>query len=300
MKVLFCGSGWFEVLDYFRARLPASVTLTTWDRKVPLIEAVSDADVILPSNAQLDRNVVHAARRLVLLQQPAVGTEAIDLDAARSRNIPVCNAPGTNTSSVAEAALLLLLALARRLPLARAAFESKTIGSPVGMELRGRTLLIVGMGKSGSQVAHVAEALGMRVLGARSATSRSDLLAMCTQADAVSVHCPVTAKTRGMIDAEFLAALPRGALLVNVSRGPILERAAVEVALTSGALSGLGLDVFWQEPWDPTDPLFQRDDVVTLPHVGGSTHEAFGRIADIVAENIRRVVAGEPLLHRIA
>ena len=300
MKVVFCGSGWFEILDFFRARFPPGVTLTTWDRVQPLPEALRDANVILPSNALLDRAAIEAPRDLLLIQQPAVGTEAIDLAAARARGVPVCNAPGTNPPSVAEAALLLLLALARRLPRARRAFEEAQIGVPLGVELYGRTLLVLGMGQSGSRLARAAEALGMRVLGARSTTSRAALLAMCTQADVLSVHCPVTPTTRGLVDAELLAALRPGAFVINCARGPILDRPALTAALERGHLGGVGLDVYWEEPWTPTDPLFLRDDVVTLPHIAGSTHEAFTRIADIVAENIRRLPTAEPLLHRVA
>lgn len=300
MKVLFCGSGWFEILDFFRARLPPDITIEAWDRKVPLASAVRDVSVILPSNGGLDRASMAAASRLVLVQQPAVGTDGIDLEAARERGVPVCNAPGTNPVSVAEAALFLLLALARRWKVASRSFAQARIGVPLGMELGGRTLLVVGLGQSGSRVARAAEALGMNVLSARSTTPRSELLAMCTQADALSVHCPLTPSTRGLVGDEVLTALKPGALVVNVARGPIIDRGALARGLAAGRLGGVGLDVFWEEPWDPEDPLFARDDVVTLPHVAGSTTEAFGRIADIVAENIRRARCGEPLLNRVA
>ncbi|MFO0586321.1 MAG: NAD(P)-dependent oxidoreductase [Polyangiaceae bacterium] len=300
MKVVFAGAGWLEILDYFRARLPADASLVLWDRKGPLADVVRDADVILPSNASLDRATIEAASKLRLIQQPAVGTDAIDLEAARQRGVPVCNAPGTNPFSVSEAALLLLLALARRYKGAARAFAEARVGAPVGVELHGKTLLVVGAGQSGSRLAKAAEALGMRALPIRSRTPRADFLAMCTVADVVSVHCPLTPDTRGLIGAEVLAAMKPGALLVNCARGPIVDRAALVRALESGRLGGVGLDVFWEEPWDPHDPLFQRDDVITLPHVGGTTVEAFTRIADIVGENIRRMLAGEELLHRVA
>ncbi|MEZ4296458.1 MAG: NAD(P)-dependent oxidoreductase [Polyangiaceae bacterium] len=300
MKVLFCGSGWFEIIDFFRERLPPGAELVVWDREAPLAEVVRDVGVVLPSNAGLPRDAIFAARELVLVQQPAVGVDGIDLAAARERGIPVCNAPGTNPPSVAETALLLILALARRLKKAERMFVEARIGGPLGMELCEKTLLVIGMGQSGSRVARAAEGLGMRVLSARSSTSRSELLAMCTQADVVSVHCPLTPGTRGLIGAEVLASMKPGALLVNCARGPILDREAVSAALASGHLGGLGLDVYWEEPWDPADPLFARDEVITMPHIGGSTVESFSRIADIVAENVRRILAGEPVLHRIA
>jgi phosphoglycerate dehydrogenase-like enzyme len=300
VNVVFCGSGWLEILVRFREKLPAEASLTSWDRSVPLPEALRDANVILPSNAILDRAAILAPRELLLIQQPAVGTDAIDLAAARERGVPVCNAPGTNPRSVAEATLFLILALARRLRGAERAFREARIGAPVGVELSGKTLLTVGAGQSGSRVARACEALGMRALAVRSSTPRADFLAMCTLADVVSVHCPLTPATRGMIDAEAFAAMKPGAFLVNAARGPIVDRGALAAALESGRLGGAGLDVYWEEPWDPADPLFARDDVVAMPHIAGSTEEAYGRIADIVVENIRRAAAGEPVLHRVA
>lgn len=299
MKALFCGSGWLEITGSFRERLPPDVTLAVWDRRTPLVEAVRDAHVILPSNAILSREAIESARDLVLIQQPAVGTDAIDLESARARGVPVCNAPGTNPISVAEAAILLMLSLARRVREAQRSFAEARIGSPVGVELSGKTLLVIGAGQSGSRVGRVAEAIGMRVLGARSKTPRADLLAMSTVADVVSIHCPLTPQTRGLVGDDLLAAMKPGALLVNCARGGIVDRAALLRALDGGRLGGAALDVHWDEPWDPSDPLFHRDDVIATPHIAGSTREAYARITEIVVENIRRVRDAEPLLHRV-
>ncbi|MCA9679280.1 MAG: D-glycerate dehydrogenase, partial [Myxococcales bacterium] len=129
-----------------------------------------------------------------------------------------------------------------------------------------------------------------------SAVERAAFWARC---DAITLHCPLTDATRGLIDDAALAAMRPGALLINAARGPIVDRAALEAALASGRLGGAGLDVFWDEPWDPTDPLWRHPRVVTLPHVAGSTTEAFDRIAAIVADNVARVRRGEPLQHRV-
>ncbi|MDI3284202.1 2-hydroxyacid dehydrogenase [Polyangium sp. 15x6] len=300
MHIVFCGTGWFPIVDAIRARLPLGVTLRSWDPGLPLAGQVEDADVLLPSNARLDADVIAAPRNLRLIQQPAVGTEGIDLAAARARGVPVCNAPGTNGQSVAEAALFLILALARRFPRASRAFAERSIGAPLGIELAGRTLGILGLGRSGAALARIAEALGMRILAARSTTSPEDVLDLAARADVISIHCPLTPKTRGLVGEAFLSRVKPGALLVNVARGPIVDRDALLHALETGRLGGAGLDVFWEEPWDPVDPLYRRDDVVVLPHVAGSTEEAFARIADIVAGNVHRLLRGEPLLHRIA
>jgi phosphoglycerate dehydrogenase-like enzyme len=103
-----------------------------------------------------------------------------------------------------------------------------------------------------------------------------------------------------MIDAEALSAMQPHAILVNVARGPVIDRDALQDALALGHLGGVGLDVYWQEPWDPADPLYRHPSVVTLPHVAGSTVESFDRVAEIVAENVRRLRVGESLLHRVA
>lgn len=300
MRILYCGSGWLPVVDAVARKLPAADRVEIWDRRVPLAEAARDADVLLPSNGGAGAEVVTGARALRLIQQPAAGIDGIDLAAARARGVPVCNAPGANHVAVAEAALLLILALARRLPQARKDFAAQRIGVPAGMELRGKTLGVVGMGRSGTALAERARALGMRVVGTSRAGADPAWAPLLETADVISVHCPLTSATRGLFDRRVLAAMKPGALLVNCARGPILDRAAVIEALASGHLGGLGLDTPWTEPWDPADPLFARDDVIALPHVAGSTVESFERISDIVCENLDRLRRGAPLLHRVA
>jgi phosphoglycerate dehydrogenase-like enzyme len=289
MRILFCGSGWFPVVDAISARLAPEHQLEIWDRRTPLLEALRDIHVILPSNAIIDAAAIAAPRDLRLIQQPAAGIDGIDVRAAAARGVPVRNAPGTNHQAVAEAALLLILSLARRTRAAARAFAAAEIGGPLGIELRGRTLGIVGFGRAGQALGAAATGLGMVVRSVRSSATRADVLAMLAASDVVSIHCPLGPTTRGMFDAEAFAAMKAGALLVNCARGPIIDREATEAALDSGRLGGLGLDVYWHEPWDPRDPLFARDDVITLPHIAGSTHEAFARIADIVARNIASV-----------
>jgi len=300
VKLLFCGSGWLEVVDRIRARLDPADSVAIWDRRRPLAESVAHVDVLLPSNARIDADVIDAAVQLRLIQQPAAGYERIDLDAARARAIPVCNAPGANHVAVAECALLLLLSLARRVPVARDAFARASIGSPLGLELAGRTLGIVGMGRTGRALAERATALGMNVIGLDSRSTVEERTAFWPRCDAISLHCPLDARTRHMIDDAALAAMRPGVLLVNLARGGIIDRDALERALAAGHLGGVGLDVYWHEPWDPSDPLFAHPAVVTLPHIAGSTVEAFDRIAAVVADNVERLRAGDELRHRVA
>ena len=282
MKILFCGSGWLDFAALLRERLAPAHRLEVRDQARPLVEQVGDVEVLLPSNARIDAEILGAAGRLVLVQQPAAGYEGIDLAAARARGVPVCNAPGPNANAVAEAALFMMLALARRLPSARAAFERREIGGPIGTELAGKRLGIVGLGRTGSRLAELARALGMRVVSVGRADGRDGLFAMLAACDVVSIHCPLSPETRGLFDDAAFSHTKRGAMLVSSARGAIVDRGALERALASGRLGGAALDVHWDEPWDPRDPLYARDDVVALPHVAGSTREAFEALAELL------------------
>jgi phosphoglycerate dehydrogenase-like enzyme len=128
----------------------------------------------------------------------------------------------------------------------------------------------------------------------------AERLAFLTASDAITIHCPLTPETRGMIDAAAFAAMRPGALVVNVARGAVIDRAALVAALAGDRLGGVGLDVHWDEPADPADPIYADPRVVALPHLGGSTAEAFTRIAEVVVDNLGRLTRGEPLRHRVA
>lgn len=299
MKILFCGSGWLPIVDCIAAALPPHHQLLRWDHRRPLVEEVGDVDVILPSNSRIDDAVLAAAPKLRLLQQPAVGTEPIDIAAARRRGIPVCNSPGINTLAVAEAALLLILALARQLPAAQRTFAEGKIGEPLGRQLGGRTLGIVGYGRSGQALAERARALGMEVRALVRGATAEERRAFFAACEVISLHCPLTAETRGLVGAEAFAAMRRGVHLVNVARGEVIDRQACLAALRDGTLGGLGLDVHWREPWDPQDELYKDPRVIALPHIAGSTEESAANVTAIVVGNILRLERGEPLLHRV-
>ena len=316
VKILFCGTGWLPIVDVIAERLPASFrspsaapgdsattaqspTVEIWNRERPLVDTVGDFDVILPSNAVITADVIAAARDLMLIQQPAAGVDGIDLEAAKARGVPVCNAPGANRISVAETALFLMLALAHRFGEARKCFAHRRLGVPLSIELCGKTLGIIGLGNSGQALAERARGLGMRVLSVRRKSPPGDLATLLAESDVISLHCPLTTETAGMIDEAAFAAMKPGALLVNCARGGLVDRAALDAALDAGALGGVGLDTYWQEPWDPDDPLYNRDNVVVLPHVAGSSEESFARIAEIVCDNIARVARGQPPMHQV-
>jgi phosphoglycerate dehydrogenase-like enzyme len=228
----------------------------------------------------------------------------VDLDAARARGIAVRNVPGENAQAVAELGVFLMLALARRLPVHKRSFEARVVGDPPGTELSGKTLGIVGLGASGRALARLAGALGMTVIATRRTPGPEDGLAwvggpeelprLLEQADYVSLHVPSSAETRHMIGREEFQRMKPTAFLVNLGRGELVERNALLEALRARQIAGAGLDVYWQEPPDPADPLFSLDNVVATPHLGGVTGEAMARIADRVAAILREHLLGEP------
>ena len=299
MDLIWCGTGWLSIVERIRRRLPAGTTIRVRDQGRPIALELAGAHVILASNCPIDAAALAAARDCRLVQQPAAGVERIDLEAARARGIPVCNAPAANGHSLAELALLLILALARRWKASARAFAAGRIGDPVGLELHGKVLGIVGLGRSGRQLAAAAAGLGMRVVGITSSSPPEGFAALLAEADVVSIHCPLTPRTTRLFDRAAFARLKPGAILVNCARGGILDRDALVEALEAGTLGGVGLDVYWQEPWDPADPLYARDEVLTLPHVASCTEESFERTVSVVIENLERLGRGDPLLHRI-
>jgi len=265
------------------------------DPKRPLEEQVGEAVALIPSMARITAAVIAAAPRLKLIVQFGAGLEGVDRAAAEARGIPVRNVAGANAQAVGELALFLMLALARRLPEHRRSFQNRVVGDPVGSELLGKTLGIVGLGATGRALARMARGIGMRVIAVRRSAGQgkdpdaewvggaADLDRLLAEADYVSLHLPTTPETRRMIDANRLAKMKPSACLVNVGRGDLVDRQALLDALQDRRIRGAGLDVYWEEPPDPGDPLLSMDNVVATPHVGGTSEESLARLADRVA-----------------
>ncbi|NVO16274.1 MAG: hydroxyacid dehydrogenase [Rhodoplanes sp.] len=246
-----------------------------------------------------------AGPSLKVVSRHGVGFDNVDVAAATARGIPVLIAPAGNGQSVAELAIGLMLAAARRITVQNAAIRAGTWDrSGNGLQLSGRTLGLVGFGGIGKAVARGALGLGMRVIAfdpvARPEPGLAvemveDLATLLPRSNFLSLHVPLTAQTRGLIGAAELAALPRGAVVVNTARGGLVDEAALVAALASSHLSGAGLDTFATEPLPPTHPLCTRPDVVMTAHMGGSTDAALDATARTAALHALAIIHGRPV-----
>ncbi|MEU8799147.1 NAD(P)-dependent oxidoreductase [Spirillospora sp. NPDC048819] len=271
-------------------------------------ELLPDTEVIWHVLRPLTAADMDRAPKLRLIQKLGTGVNTIDLDAARERGVAVANMPGQNAQAVAETSLLLALATLRRI----VPFDARTRrgeGWPadrslVGGELAGRTVGLLGGGQIANLLRGMLEAIGATVLY----TSRSprpgdpawrELDDLLRSSDIVSVHVPLTDETHHLLDAERLALLPAGAIVVNTARGAVIDEAALVSALKSGHLGGAGLDVFEEEPVGAGNPLLALGNVVVMPHVAWLTGETWDRYFAVAAENCRRLVRGDGLLHRV-
>jgi phosphoglycerate dehydrogenase-like enzyme len=255
---------------------------------------------------------IAAARKLRLIQKIGVGVNTIDLEAARARGIAVCNLPGTNSRAVAEMTLLLMLGALRRIAHLDAETRAgRGWSQPTALqdglfELAGRKVGLVGYGAVPRILAPVLQTLGCEVLYTAQAPKADaigtfrPLGALLAESDIVSLHIPETPETRGRINAVAIARMKPGAVLVNTARGGLVEQAALVAALKSGHLAAAGLDVFFAEPIDPSDPLLSLPNVVLAPHVAWLTTGTFERSFRLAAENCQRLASGQPLLHRVS
>lgn len=272
-----------------------------------LREKAEHADALLTLlSDRVDGALYDAAPKLQVVANYAVGFDNIDVPGARERGIWVTHTPGVLTDATADLAFTLLLAVARRLPEAEALARTGDFGhwSPtafLGLELHGAQLGILGFGAIGRAVARRARAFGMRVRyhtrsevpeAEREGAEPMGWDALLESSDVLSIHAPLTDQTRGLVDADALARMKEGALLINTARGPIVDEAALAAALESGPLGGAGLDVFEEEP-RVHPALLERQDVVLTPHVGSATTAARRRMAQTALRNIAAVLAGD-------
>jgi phosphoglycerate dehydrogenase-like enzyme len=238
--------------------------------------------------------------------------QALELSADDARRVTVTSSSGVHGGPLAEFAMFGLLAFAKDLPTLLADQRERRWppGQRPARELRDRTLLIVGLGEIGSETARLAQAFGMRVLAVKRDASGSvphvdelhpatELPTLVTQADAIVVTLPLTDATRGLLDADTLAAVKPGAVLVNVGRGAVVDEAALVERLQDGTLAGAALDVFTEEPLPQDSPLWALDNVIVSPHNVALVEAEEARVVDLFIDNVKRRLGGEPLRNEL-
>ncbi|MCP4007510.1 MAG: D-glycerate dehydrogenase [bacterium] len=264
---------------------------------------IQDADALLSLlTDRVDAELLRSAKRLKIVANMAVGTDNIDLDAARDLDIAVSNTPDVLTDATADLAFALLLSAARRIPwgdrLVRGGgFTGWEPLLGIGLDVTGRTLGIVGEGRIGRAVAQRAEGFRMQVLSC-GRDRGLDLPELLERSDFVSLHVPLTRQTRHLIGEAELRRMRPHAVLVNTARGAVIDESALVHALREGRIAAAGLDVFENEP-ALSPGLAELPQVVLAPHVGSATIATRNRMAEIAAENIVAVLAGRPLLNPV-
>lgn len=272
-------------------------------------ERMRAATVVVTNKVRVDEDAISAARDLRLICIAATGTDNVDIEAARRRGIAVCNVRGYATPSVVQHVFALLLALATRVAEYREAVRAgrwqesphfSLLDFPI-REIAGRRLGIVGYGELGRAVAQGASCFGMEVVvsarpGAPSGNGRVPLRALLPDVDVLTLHCPLTDETRGLIGAREIAFMKPGAFLINTARGGIVDETALAEALRRGHLGGAGVDCLTQEPPRAGNPLLAPDipNLIVTPHTAWASREARQRMADALSENILSFLAGQP------
>lgn len=289
----------------------AAVDVRTGLPRDTLLSIIGDYDaLVVRSETKVTAEVIERGKKLQVIGRAGVGVDNIDLDAATRCGIVVVNAPAANTTSTAEHTIALMLALARHIPQAHGSLKAKQWRRQdfVGIEVRGKTLGIIGLGKVGTEVARRARGLEMRVIAhdpfvsidyARNlAVEMVALEQLLKESDFISVHTPMTSATRGLIGAQQLKLVKPSARFINTARGGIIDEAALYQAVEDGRVAGAAIDVFSVEP-ARDNILLNSDKIVVTPHLGASTVEAQANVAVDVAEQILQVLQGQPARYAV-
>lgn len=308
------GAG-FPTVDIERtvlARINAEVLDARRLANSDVLDLAPGADAVLTDYFDWSAEAIARLGRCRVICQYGVGVDRIDLDAASRAGIAVTNTPEYCVDEMADHALALLLAVTRNVVLYDRSVRTGTWDYKLGPEmrrLRTLTLGLIGAGRIGLAFASRARALGMRVLATDPQRTASDmrrdglepceLAELLAVADVVSLHLPLTASTRHLLDRERLSTMKPGAILINTARGALVDEPALIDALQSGALGGAGLDVLTVEPPDVHDPLLQLENVVVTPHAGFLSREALSDVQAQAAEEALRALSGEPMRHGV-
>ena len=275
------------------------------------VQRIGDADIVLLNKVPITEFILDACPSVKLICCLATGYNVVDIEAARKRGIPVCNVPAYSTQAVAQFTFGLLLELCHRIGHhdqmvhngAWSVCPNFCFWDTPQMELAGKTLGIIGFGRIGQAVGGIGKALGMKVLAysrcPRPECERTaeyvDLDTLLKKSDVISLHCPLFPETTGLINANTISKMKDGAILINTSRGAVIDEQAVTDALVSGKLRGAAMDVVSAEPISPDNPLLKAPNCIITPHMAWAPMETRQRILDITVENIQSYLNGTPV-----
>ncbi|MBW2615638.1 MAG: hypothetical protein JRD02_05645 [Deltaproteobacteria bacterium] len=311
MRILICD-------DMFPAMIDTVTRLLTEDeirvcRQYQVAHEAHWAEVIIPAMARITAEIIHSAPGLRLIQQFGVGLEGVDMAAAASKGVQVANVPGheapVHAECTAEGGLFLMMACSRYFKATQKALVAGEWGRPCGEALIDRKALIIGLGAVGRALARRLKPMGMEViasdvvqdkevaeaLGLAGLYGPESLFDLLPEVDFVISTVTLSSETRGLLGREVFSRMKSSAYVINISRGPIVNEEELLVAIDGGRIAGAGLDVLNSEPPDPGSALLNHPKVVITPHTAGVTEQSFSALGSAVADNIKRLKAGQPL-----
>jgi phosphoglycerate dehydrogenase-like enzyme len=312
MKILFAAheNAWGGFLGLIKTELPEYEFEASGRFG---FETLKGFDVLIPTMSIVNRDHLASSDHLQLIQQCGAGLDGVDLQAASEMNIRVANVPtdiSGNADSVAELGIYMMIGLSRDFRKMASRLASRQMGLPKGRALIGKTVGIIGLGGIGRALARRLKAFDVNLIGMKRhdlqkvkaelglewVGTPEDMKEFLGRSDYVVLCLPLTSENRNMMGRYTFNMMKRDSFLINLSRGGLVDRGALEDALASEKIGGAGLDVFWEEPPDPDDPIFKYN-VLATPHIAGATDVSIRGIVKAVAENIRRLETGQDLLY---
>jgi len=295
-----------EKEGYELVRIPAE----EWKDPAKLINHVKDAQGWISGVSKCTREILDNAPLLKVVTKHGTGVDNIDLEAAKEKNVVVANAPGLNANAVADLAFAFMLSLARKIPYSDKFVREGKWKPIMGIELKGKTLGVIGMGAIGKGLIRKASSFDMNFvafdlvrdeefINKYNVRMLKDFKEVLKEADFISLHVPLTNETRNMIGTEEFKLMKKTAYIINCARGGVIDEAALFDALTTGEIAGAALDVFASEPPSVDNPLLTLENVIVAPHMGAYTEESMAEISEVCAENVIRVLKGQEPLYRV-
>ncbi len=312
MKILYAApeNAWGGFLGFIRSKLPQHHFEASGRFGVDTLKGY---DVLIPTMCPVTREMLEQSDKLRLVQQCGAGLEAVDIQAAQNLDIKVANVPtdiSGNADSVAELGIYMMIGLSRNVQGMARSLANRKMGEPPGRALSGQTVGLVGLGGIGRALIKRLKTFNVRLIGIKRNNRQNtmkelglewiggpeDFREMLEQSDFVILCLPVTPESKNLMNHASFSFMKQDAFLINLSRGALVDYDALFEALDSSKIAGAGLDVFWEEPPDPDDPVFKYN-VMATPHIGGSTDVSMQGIVKLVAENIQRIENNQEPFH---